>query len=88
MIPHNVCFGQEDDMAGNANLDGAAAPDEVGAALPVGGRVWLLRDGRVGRIVAQAQGGLLCRVRLEDGVTFLLRPGCELLRLQGGVEPG
>jgi hypothetical protein len=51
-------------------------------ALPVGARVWLMREGRTGRVVTCAQGGLLYRVRLDgnDGAT-LVRTGGDLLRL-------
>ena len=50
--------------------------------LPVGARVWLLREGYSGRIVARAQGGLLYRVRREGRATeSLFCPGCDLLRL-------
>lgn len=58
-------------------------------APPVGARAWLARDSRAGRVVAHAHGGLLCRVRLEDGPgagSVVARPGCELLRLAD--EPG
>lgn len=69
-------------MAWNVNVDGTTSAGADGAVgPPLGARVWLLRDGRVGRVVAMAQGGLLCRVLMEDDLTLLLRPGCELLRL-------
>lgn len=50
-------------------------------APPLGTRVWLLRDGGFGRIVAVCQGGLLCRILLERGSGLIERPGCELLPL-------
>jgi hypothetical protein len=50
-------------------------------------RVWLLRDGRVGRVVALSQGGLLCHVRPEEGGATLRRPGCELLPLASDGPP-
>ncbi len=53
------------------------------AALPVGARVWLLREGYSGRVVARAQGGLLYRVKREEGAAqSLFCPACDLLRLQ------
>lgn len=58
---------------------GEPAPGSGPGTPRVGARVWLLRDGCFGRICAVAQGGLVCRVRLEDGCTLLLRPGCDLL---------
>ncbi len=51
---------------------------EPGAARP-GALVWLVRDGRFGRVVASAQGGLLCRVRPEGAAAVLELAGCELL---------
>jgi hypothetical protein len=44
-------------------------------------RVWLLRDGRFGRVVATAQGGLLCRVRPDGGGPVVDCLGDELFRL-------
>ena len=50
------------------------------AVYPVGARVWLPREGRHGRVIVQAQGGLLYRVRLEGATTppLLDCPACEL----------
>ena len=62
------------------SVGSVAGADDL--ALPVGARVWLMRDGRTGRVVACAQGGLLYRVRLdgEAGAT-LVRTGGDLMRL-------
>ncbi len=71
-------------MSGYTRLTGAApAHADAGGAgsPPVGARFWLLRDGRVGRVVALSQGGLLCHVRPEEGGATLRCPGCELLPL-------
>ena len=56
------------------------------AVHPVGATVWLPREGRRGRVVVRAHGGLLYRVRLEgDGEGRLLeRPGCELSPVDEG----
>jgi len=66
-------------------LDQAFRSSAPALAPQVGAKVWLTRDGRTGRVVAHAQGGLLCRVRLdEDGAAageVVQRPGCELLPL-------
>ncbi len=50
------------------------------AIYPVGARVWLPREGHHGRVIVQAQGGLLYRVRLEGETTprLLDCPACEL----------
>ena len=68
-------------MGEQRNLDRETA----GLGAPVGGRVWLLALGRSGRVVAQAQGGLLCRVRLDDGAaappTTVVCAGGDLLPL-------
>lgn len=57
-------------------------------ALPVGARVWLLREGYSGRIVARAQGGLLYRVRREGAAAeSLFLPACDLLQLHEPGEP-
>jgi hypothetical protein len=67
-------------MSGYTRLTGGLAVH--GGAPPVGARVWLLRDGRAGRVVALSQGGLLCHVRPEGlGGATLRRPGCDLLPL-------
>ena len=66
---------------------GAAA----GAAPRPGTLVWLLREGGFGRVVATAQGGLLCRVRPEAGgaaAPVLECLGCELLPVAGGGDGG
>jgi hypothetical protein len=73
-------------------LDQVLRPTAPTLAPRVGAKVWLTRDGRSGRVVAHAQGGLLCRVRLEDGAAageIVQRPGCELLPLAGdaGSDP-
>lgn len=49
------------------------------SGMTVGARVWLLRDGGFGRVVALGQGGLICRVLLESGSVLVERPGCELM---------
>lgn len=64
-------------MARGARTDGPAPTEAAPRSLGV--RVWLLRDGCFGRVVASSQGGLLCRVQLEDGRTQLQRPGSDLL---------
>lgn len=51
-------------MGWERNLDRETA----GLGTRVGGRVWLIAAGRSGRVVAHAQGGLLCRVRLDGPV--------------------
>jgi hypothetical protein len=62
-------------------VGGAFQADDM--ALPVGARVWLMREGRTGRVVACAQGGLLYRVRLDgEGAPTLVRTGGDLMRLQ------
>ncbi len=50
------------------------------AVHPVGARVWLPREGRHGRVIVRAHGGLLYRVRLEGGTApqLLECPACEL----------
>jgi hypothetical protein len=56
----------------------------VGIAPAVGTTVRLVRDGRVGRVVAWSQGGLLCRVRVDGGAdagATVECAGCELLPL-------
>jgi hypothetical protein len=60
---------------------GNAAPAASGAPTP-GTRVWLLREGGFGRIVAVGQGGLVCRVRLEGHDLVIDQLGCELLPLE------
>lgn len=47
-----------------------------------GALVWLLQDGRFGRVVSSSQGGLMCRVRLEWGEAVVDRPGGELLAVR------
>lgn len=65
-------------------LDAAAEPMPASSATRPGMLVWLLRDGRFGRVVATAQGGLVCRVRLEGGAGVIECPGCELLPVRAG----
>jgi len=64
-------------------------PLRVGIAPPLGAAVRLLRDGRAGRVVAHAQGGLLCRVRLDGragpGETVECS-GSELVPVADGSE--
>jgi hypothetical protein len=60
---------------------GNATPAASGAPTP-GTRVWLLREGGFGRIVAVGQGGLVCRVRLERQDLVVDQLGCELLPLE------
>jgi hypothetical protein len=70
-------------------------PDPGAAARP-GALVWLVRDGRFGRVVASAQGGLMCRVRPEGpGAAVLELAGCDLLPVaedgageRGAAPPG
>ena len=68
-------------MSGYSGPIGAASTHAGAGSPPIGTRVWLLRDGRAGRVVALSQGGLLCHVRPEDGGSTLRRPGGELLPL-------
>lgn len=68
-------------MSGYTRLTGAVPTHAGGGGPAVGARVWLLRDGRVGRVVALSQGGLLCHVRPEGGGETLRRPEGELLPL-------
>ena len=49
--------------------------------IAVGARVWDMPTGAAARVVAQAQGGLLCRLRYERGGPDQLRSVCDLLRL-------
>lgn len=44
-----------------------ATPRATHLTPPIGTRVWIVRLGVSGRIHALAQGGLTCRVQLEDG---------------------
>jgi hypothetical protein len=60
---------------------GSASPAASGAPTP-GTRVWLLREGGFGRIIAVGQGGLVCRVRLERRDLVVDQLGCELLPLE------
>jgi hypothetical protein len=43
----------------------ASSAQLAGASPRPGTRVWLLNDGRFGRVIAVAHGGLICRVRPE-----------------------
>jgi hypothetical protein len=53
-------------MASDCTPGQAAVAAKDGAPRP-GTRVWMVRDGRFGRVVATAQGGLICRVRPDGG---------------------
>ena len=69
-------------MVWSTKLSAGALPGADEMALPVGARVWVMREGRSGRVVARAQGGLLYRVRLDgDDSAVLVRTGGDLLRL-------
>jgi hypothetical protein len=57
------------------------------AVYPVGIRVWLPREGRHGRVIVQAQGGLLYRVRLEGGTAPQLLD-CSACELRPASEGG
>ncbi len=50
------------------------------ATHPIGTRVWLPREGRYGRVIVQAHGGLLYGIRPENpkGRRLLERSACEL----------
>jgi hypothetical protein len=66
----------------STKLSAGSLPGGDEMALPVGARVWVMREGRSGRVVACAQGGLLYRVRLDGGDgAVLVRTGGDLLRL-------
>jgi hypothetical protein len=67
-------------MASSSTPGQAAVAAAAGAPRP-GARVWLLRDGRFGRVVTTAQGGLICRVRPEDGSPDVECLGDELFYL-------
>jgi hypothetical protein len=49
--------------------------------IAVGARVWDMPTGAAARVVAQAQGGLLCRLRYERGGPDQFRSASDLLRL-------
>jgi hypothetical protein len=67
-------------MASNSTPSQATVAAATGAPRP-GTRVWLLRDGRFGRVVTTAQGGLICRVRPEGGGPDVECLGDELFYL-------
>jgi hypothetical protein len=69
-------------MAVSAFPGGFEDPGRTPGALRVGYRVWHIRDGRFGRVIAIAQGGLLCRVRPETGGSDVVCLGCELMALE------
>ena len=68
-------------MASESRPGHAAVAAKAGAPRP-GTRVWLSRDGRFGRVVAIAQGGLICRVRPEGGGPDVACLGDELFYLE------
>lgn len=69
-------------MVWSSKADGCDGSATVDMTIPVGARVWLLRDGRTGRVVAKVQGGLLYRVRPEGEAKDALQCACsDLLRL-------
>lgn len=72
-------------MTNRAESGAESARHGAGLSPAVGARVWLLREGGFGRVIARGHGGLTCRVRLERDHALVECAGCEILPLSDAV---